>query len=207
MLKYTKINKGDSAMKIFSERLKQARIDKGIRQYQLAKLVYPDNPSHNISHYESTNREPDLEHLCRMADVLDCTTDYLLGRTESKNPIKQDFLEASTQFKDRYDNLDNHSKLLISTIFNCLYQMLNSAIINKNTEQIKSIYDIVECLNRSQNELTRALENTHGNIPPLTLINIQKTMTDTFATVTNDIVTSNIAHYENIEKESSDITA
>ena len=35
-----------------------------------------------VSNYENGKRQPDLTMLSRIADILNCSTDYLLGRTD-----------------------------------------------------------------------------------------------------------------------------
>ena len=35
-----------------------------------------------VSNYENGRRQPDLQMLLKIADVLNCSTDYLLGRTD-----------------------------------------------------------------------------------------------------------------------------
>ena len=60
------------------KRIKYAR---GLRGYTQAQLA--DNagmPSSQIGHYESGSREPSCTQLVRLADALEVSTDYLLGR-------------------------------------------------------------------------------------------------------------------------------
>jgi len=67
-------------MKIFSERLKELRIEKGLSQRELAKMV---NLSHNaIAQWESESRIPNAEAVVILAKFFNVTTDYLLGVTD-----------------------------------------------------------------------------------------------------------------------------
>ena len=45
-----------------------------------------------ISKYERGTREPDNETLAKLAEIFDCSIDYLLGKTDIRNPYK-DFIE------------------------------------------------------------------------------------------------------------------
>lgn len=60
-----------------SEKLKQLRMEKGLTQSQLAKRLGV-SPS-AVGMYEQGRREPDGDLLARMASVLECSTDELLG--------------------------------------------------------------------------------------------------------------------------------
>ena len=64
----------------FAERLKEARKRKRLMQKEVAEHL--QIASHSYQNYEGGQRRPDFETLVALADYLDVTTDYLLGRTE-----------------------------------------------------------------------------------------------------------------------------
>jgi len=66
-------------MTIFSDRLKEARKAKGITQKTMAE--YLDIQETSYQHYEYGKREPNHEKTVQIADILDVSVDYLLGRT------------------------------------------------------------------------------------------------------------------------------
>ncbi len=66
----------------FSDRLRKARNVRGFSQTTLATKA-SFQPS-AISHFETGGRKPSFENLCRLADALDVTTDYLLGRAADR---------------------------------------------------------------------------------------------------------------------------
>ncbi|GHT78492.1 hypothetical protein FACS1894130_05160 [Spirochaetia bacterium] len=66
---------------IFCERLKNAREMRGLTQSELgAKAKLP--PS-SIAHFETGTRKPSFDTLRSLANALEVTTDYLLGRVET----------------------------------------------------------------------------------------------------------------------------
>ena len=67
---------------ILSERLKQCRKEKGLKQWQVA--VYCDITERAYQNYELMTREPKLEILIRIADLYGVSIDYLVGRTDTK---------------------------------------------------------------------------------------------------------------------------
>lgn len=64
----------------FSARLKSARESRGLSQGDLARIS-GFQPS-AISHFETGGRSPSIDNLRKLANALQVTTDYLLGRSE-----------------------------------------------------------------------------------------------------------------------------
>jgi len=65
---------------IFRERLKKARELRGWNQAELGDKA--GMPASSMAHFE-TGRKPSFESLRRLANALEITTDYLLGRVDS----------------------------------------------------------------------------------------------------------------------------
>lgn len=66
--------------KIFSWRLRNARVARGLSQSDLAGRAGLQASA--VSHFETGTRKPSFDNLKRLADSLRVTTDYLLGRSE-----------------------------------------------------------------------------------------------------------------------------
>ncbi len=60
------------------DRLKEARIKKGLSQHELAKLAVISQPA--ICQFESGKKRPNAEMLEILADILGVSMDYLHGR-------------------------------------------------------------------------------------------------------------------------------
>ncbi|AOT71503.1 helix-turn-helix domain-containing protein [Geosporobacter ferrireducens] len=72
----------------FGLRFKQLRKEKNLTQAEIANIFSLGEST--ISFYESNKRTPDYALLQKIADFFDVTTDYLLGRSEIKNPYGRD---------------------------------------------------------------------------------------------------------------------
>lgn len=83
-------------MSVLPDRLKTIRESRGLTQRQLAKLINI-SPS-TIALYETGDRNPDPNMLKKLADVLDCSVDWLLGRVA---------LDESRKIEGSF-NLDNN---------------------------------------------------------------------------------------------------
>lgn len=70
---------------VFPERLKAARQVRELSQDGLAKLANMQPSA--ISHFETGTRKPSFDNLRRLADALDVTTDYLLGRVNEMQDV------------------------------------------------------------------------------------------------------------------------
>ena len=72
--------------KSFGERLKKVRIDRGLRQEDIGAIVHVGKST--VSQWENNIHVPDIETIVKIANYLNVTSDYLLGRTNVRNPIE-----------------------------------------------------------------------------------------------------------------------
>lgn len=70
-------------MRTLGGRIKEERERHGWTQIYMAKKI--EATPAMLSHYERDFRDPDTDMLIKIADLLDVTTDYLLGRTNYRN--------------------------------------------------------------------------------------------------------------------------
>ncbi|WP_427339585.1 helix-turn-helix domain-containing protein [Caloranaerobacter sp. DY30410] len=71
----------------FAERLKLLREEKGLTQQDIANIL--DVGRATIAGYETKGKQPDYEKLKKLADFFNVSIDYLLGRTDIRNPEKE----------------------------------------------------------------------------------------------------------------------
>jgi transcriptional regulator with XRE-family HTH domain len=67
-------------MSTFGERLRVARLRKGLKQKDLASMLNISQAT--IARYENNQHEPDIEMLKKLSTALEVSVDYLLGQTE-----------------------------------------------------------------------------------------------------------------------------
>lgn len=68
---------------IFADRVRAARALRGLNQAQLAEATKLQVSA--VSHFETGTRSPSFDNLRKIADALQVTTDYLIGRSDSPN--------------------------------------------------------------------------------------------------------------------------
>ena len=64
----------------FQTRLKELRIEKGVTQLEVAKILNLYKMA--VSHWEKGNSEPSIEQLKILASFFDVSIDYLVGYSE-----------------------------------------------------------------------------------------------------------------------------
>ena len=70
---------------MLNKRLKELRIKRGYTQKELGgKIGVNDN---TITNYEKGIRQPDYATLIKFAELFNCSTDYLLGRTNNQGEV------------------------------------------------------------------------------------------------------------------------
>jgi len=67
---------------MLGDRIRELREEKQLSQIEMAKLLNVANTT--VSQWETGKRQPDIDTLEQLANLLNCTTDYLLGRTDYK---------------------------------------------------------------------------------------------------------------------------
>jgi transcriptional regulator with XRE-family HTH domain len=90
---------------IFRERLKTAREE--LRKWSQSELAGRAGlPPSSIAHFESGSRKPSFDTLRRLANALEVTTDYLLGRVsdpglaEAGDPLYRDVGKLTGQDRE-----------------------------------------------------------------------------------------------------------
>lgn len=68
------------------QRIQDLRIDSDLSQKKIGEILHISQRSY--SHCETGSRNIPIEMLIRLADYYDTTIDYLVGRTDNKEPIK-----------------------------------------------------------------------------------------------------------------------
>lgn len=68
----------------FSKRLKYLRNEKDMSQEDLAKLLNVSRTS--ITNYELGRNEASTQILNKLSEIFDCSIDFLLGKTDIRNP-------------------------------------------------------------------------------------------------------------------------
>lgn len=97
---------------MFSVRLKELRLKKGLTQKELAQKLNMQNTA--ISKYELNQRKPDTETLLEISKFFNVSVDYLLGRTDKKE-LEPDInipQEYSDKYKVTKKDIEQHNEVI-----------------------------------------------------------------------------------------------
>jgi len=89
---------------LFPQRLQALREKRGLSQEELAKRAGLQATA--ISHFETGTRKPSFDNLRRLADALETTVDYLMGRTNDPVAV---VTEGDQLFRD-FQNLTTEER-------------------------------------------------------------------------------------------------
>lgn len=89
---------------VFPQRLQALRTERELSQEDLAKRTGLQATA--VSHFETGTRKPSFDNLRRLADALETTVDYLMGRTEDPVAV---LAEGDQLFRD-YENLTTEER-------------------------------------------------------------------------------------------------
>lgn len=105
------------------ENLKKIREKKNITQTKLSVEI--EVSQELISHYEIGKSKPNIENLIKLADYFNCSTDYLLERTNNPTIIKDINKQEKEQIDiiEKYNSLSDENKKHLSSYLNHLCNM------------------------------------------------------------------------------------
>ena len=103
----------------FGNILKKLRQDNNMTQDELAKKI--DTSRSNIANYENGKNMPSVDILEKIAKLFDCTTDYLLGKSDIRNPEKViDIDDVDVAFANGVKGLNETNKMIIKNTLEAL---------------------------------------------------------------------------------------
>lgn len=98
---------------MLAKRLRELRNEKGKKQHEVADYLGITRPAYTA--YESGNRQPDLATVTKLAEYFNCSTDYLLGKSDDPRPPDPDIKDAPLAF---YGNTEGLNLVELEKIIN-----------------------------------------------------------------------------------------
>ena len=114
----------------FGDILKKIRQDNNLTQEELAKKI--DTSRSNIANYENNKNMPSIEILDKLSKLFNCSTDYLLGKSDVRNPEKVNINDTDVAFASGVKALNETNKMIIKNTLEAL--LAKQEQDNKNTE-------------------------------------------------------------------------
>ena len=94
-----------------AERLRKMRLQKDLNQKSVA--LYVPISEDSVSAYERGVRQPSLDTVCKLADLYQTSTDYLLGRTGVEVPYPKTLQEMYELTPGELDLVSDMVRMII----------------------------------------------------------------------------------------------
>ena len=129
---------------VFGKRLKELRKEHGCTIEQFADMVGISKST--LGYYENDKRMPDIEILARIANVLNVSADYLIGRTNTtarKGKLKTvcDFTGLSDQAAEYLSELvENRDYAKLSVINHLFKELCEDYAFYSGEDEVSSVF-------------------------------------------------------------------
>jgi transcriptional regulator with XRE-family HTH domain len=113
-------------------RIKFLRNELGLTQEQLANKLPNVKGKSSIANYENGSNLPSDEVKLKMCEIFNCSLDYLMGKTDIRNPEKINMNDVDVAFASGVKALNETNKMIIKNTLEAL--LAKQEQDNKNTE-------------------------------------------------------------------------
>lgn len=141
----------NTCVEVFGKRLKELRKANGYTIEQFAELV--GIAKSTVGYYENSNRLPDIEILARIADALNVSADYLIGRTNTA--AQKGKMKTVCEFTGLSDSAADY---LVQLVKDRDYGKLS--IINHLFKELSEDYDFFSYETQSGEEIASSVLGT-----------------------------------------------
>jgi transcriptional regulator with XRE-family HTH domain len=142
----------------FKEQIKKLRKSKDLTHTQLASIL--DKSEAAIRAWESGRTKPDADTIIRISEYFQCSTDFLLGLSDSRNKAHSlETVNAASSTVDRINNLHASEKAYVLDITDQILTCLEEFKDNENAREIfltcffKLFMDLRLCVSNIANYL------------------------------------------------------
>ena len=104
------VERGVRMKKSTGARIEELRKSLGMEQKQVAMSVGVAAPV--VSRWESDTKSPSRESICKLADLFNTTTDYLLCRTDEKAAVPSTILQDEAELLMYFKRLNAPAKIM-----------------------------------------------------------------------------------------------
>ena len=113
-------------------RIKKLREEFGMTQQELADKL--NGAKSTVAMYEKEDRKPSLEILVKLSEIFNCSIDYILCKTDIRNPQKIELDDIDLAFASGVKGLNDENK---ETLKNIMEGLLAKQELEKNSNNKK----------------------------------------------------------------------
>ncbi len=150
-------------MSMFHQRLLSLRKERGETQIDVSRLTGKSRST--IQGYETEGKEPPFDVLCLLAEHYGVTTDYILGRSDSRTNDDAVFVNDTRAFSRSYADLPGELRHSVAAAFDSIYLLLSRDMKLRNADRLALYAELFALLQRSRAEIRNKVENGSGVDP------------------------------------------
>lgn len=117
---------------MFGEKVKEARLLKGLRQNEFANMISVSNTT--VNNWERGISKPDLDTLSQICRLLNVSPDYFFDWDEESYTLQEN------QLIHRYRLLDAYGKKSVETTLDLEYQRVHAHVTNRHFQAFDDAY-------------------------------------------------------------------
>lgn len=133
---------------ILINQLKKARIDKGLKQYDVAMLL--GIKPNTISNWEKGRTEPDIDTFIKLCNIYDIDCANLLSSVNERNTISSDISLTEYEHIQKYRTLSSDSKRIVDNFIESESRQNHFSNPDEAMEYLKSI-NLLAAFNKKEN--------------------------------------------------------
>ena len=118
-------------------RIKFLRNEIGLTQEQLANKLTNVKGKSSIANYENGSNLPSDEVKLKMCEIFNCSLDYLMCKSDIRNPEEVDENKLNVAFSSGFDGLNDTNKNIINNIISTLKDQQDKESENKKENEKK----------------------------------------------------------------------
>ena len=110
----------ENDLKKIGARIKSLRLELGLTQEELALKIVSVKGKSSIANYENGSNLPSDEVKLKMCQIFNCSLDYLMGKSDIRNPKEINIDEADVAFASGVKGLNDTNKMIIKSTLEAL---------------------------------------------------------------------------------------
>lgn len=140
---------------IFPQRLIQLRKEHKYSQAHAAELL--SIPRSTYSGYETQGKEPDIDLLCKMAELFGVTTDYLMGLSDWRNGYGSVLDKSAKSICEKVNALPDSVRSAGADIVDNICVLLSRNLADSDEEYIRLYDELFKLLTKSRSDLKKMI--------------------------------------------------
>lgn len=166
-----------SILPLFSARMLYLRKSQGLTQQNIGDRI--NKKRNTVTGYETAKKMPDLDTVCLLAQIFDCSTDYLLGQSDSRHNESYVYCADNGDFAHYFKAFPAQLQPELENCFKAFYKLLmNDANLN-SSDRITTYSKLFATIADSRSNIVNAISGAGDSMSdPATVTKLMAAQSD-----------------------------